>query len=50
MKNKNIKNKPKNVVGGFSYILDFPNFSGGGPTDPLIKGIYQLNPQIFLQQ
>ena len=29
MKNKNIKNKPKkNVVDGFSCILDFPKFSG----------------------
>ena len=40
MKNKNIKNKPKNVVDGFSCILDFSKFSGGG-----IKGIHQLNPQ-----
>ena len=48
MKNKNIKNKPKNVVDGFSCILDFPKFSGGGgPRNPLIKGIHQLNPQIL---
>ena len=42
MKNKNIKNKPKNVVDGLSCILDFPQFSGGGPPDhpPLpYKGI-----------
>ena len=38
MKNKNIKNKLKNVVDGFSCILDFPNFSGGGPPDPSYKG------------
>ena len=29
MKNKTIKNKPKNVVDGFSCILDFQNFSEG---------------------
>ena len=34
MKNKDIKNKPKNVVDGLSCILDFPKFSGGGPPDP----------------
>ena len=45
MKNKNIKNKPKNEVDGISCILDFPKISGGGPPDPLIKGIQQLNPQ-----
>ena len=33
------------MVDGFSCILDFPKFSGGGPPDPLIKGIHQLNPQ-----
>ena len=33
MKNKNIKNKPKNVVDGFSCILDFPKFSGEGYTE-----------------
>ena len=39
MKNKNIKNKPqKNVVDGFSCILDFTKFSGGGPPDPPCKG------------
>ena len=31
------------MVDGFSCILDFPKFSGGGP--PLIKGIHKLNPQ-----
>ena len=36
MKNKNIKNMPKNVVDGFSGILDFKKF---------IKGIHQLYPQ-----
>ena len=41
MKNKNIKNKLKNVVDGFSCILDFPKFS----RTPLIKEIHQLNPQ-----
>ena len=45
MKNKNLKNKPKNVVDGFSCILDFQKFSGGGPPDPLTKGIHQLKPQ-----
>ena len=34
---------------GFSCILHFLKFSGGGPQDPpsppLIKGIHQLNPQ-----
>ena len=51
MKNKNIKNKTKNVVDGFSCVLDFPNFSGGVPPDTppphthLINGIHQLNPQ-----
>ena len=45
MKNKNIKNKPKNGVDGFSCILDFQTFSGGGPPNPLIKGIHKLNPQ-----
>ena len=38
MKNKNIKNKPKNVVYGFCCILDFQKFSGGGPPDPPYKG------------
>ena len=47
MKNKNIKNKPKNVVGCFSCLLDLSKCSGGGPPDPppLIKGLHQLNPQ-----
>ena len=35
----------KNVVDGFSCILDFPNFPGEDPRTPLIKGIHQLNPQ-----
>ena len=39
MKNKNIKNKPKNVVDGFFYILDFPKGT------PHIKGIHKINPQ-----
>ena len=30
------------MVDGFSCILDFP---GEDPRTPLIKGIYQLNPQ-----
>ena len=38
MKNKNIRISLKNVVDGFSCILDFPR-------TPLIKGIHQLNPQ-----
>ena len=38
MKNKNIKNKHKNVVVGFSCILDFSKFFGGGPPDPPYKG------------
>ena len=38
MKNKNIKNKPKIVVDGFSCILDFPKLSGGRPPDPPYKG------------
>ena len=33
------------MVDGFSCILDFPKFSGGGPLDPLIKPS-----KIFLQQ
>ena len=33
------------MVDGFSCILDFPKFSGGGHPDSLIKGIHQLNPQ-----
>ena len=45
MKNKNLRISPKNVVDGFSCILDFPKFSGGGPQTPLIEGIYQLSPQ-----
>ena len=39
MSNKNIRNKPKqmpgkNVLDGFSRILDVQKFSGGGPPDP----------------
>ena len=46
MKNKNIKNKPKNVVDGFSCILDFPKFYGGGPPPPAPnKGTTSINPQ-----
>ena len=44
MKNKNIKNKPKNVVDGFSCILDFSKFSGGGPPDPPYKGNTSIKP------
>ena len=35
------------MVDGFSCILDFSKFSGGGPPNPLIKEIHQLNPQFF---
>ena len=39
MKNKNIRNQPqnvvdKNVVDGFSCILNFPKFSSGVPPNP----------------
>ena len=44
MKNKNIKNKPKIVVDGFSCILDFPTFSGEGPPDPPYKGNTSIKP------
>ena len=44
MKNKNIKNKLKNVVDGFSCILDFPKFSGGGPPEPPYKGNTSIKP------
>ena len=44
MKNKNIKNKPKNVVDGFSCILDFPKYSGGGPPDLPYKGNTSVKP------
>ena len=33
------------MVDGFSCILDFPTFSGGGPPDPHLKEIHQLHPQ-----
>ena len=33
------------MVDGFSCILHFRKFSGGGPPDPLIKEIHRLNPQ-----
>ena len=39
MKNKNIKNKPENVVDGFSCILDFPKFS-----EPPYKGNTSVKP------
>ena len=51
MKNKNIKSKLqnfKNVIDGFSCILDFPKFSGPRPPlspPPPIKGKHQLNLQ-----
>ena len=49
MKNKNIKNKPKNVVDGFSCNLDFPKFYGGGPPGPPphppYKGTTSINSQ-----
>ena len=44
MKIKNIKNKSKNVVDGFSCILDFPKFSGGGPPEPSFKGNISIKP------
>ena len=44
MKNKNIKNKLKNVVDLFSCILDFSKFSGGGPPDPSYKGNTSIKP------
>ena len=50
IKIKNIKISLKNVVDGFSCILDFSKFSGGGARTSLIKGIHQLNLRIFLQQ
>ena len=43
MKNKNIKNKPKNVIDGFSCILDFPKFSGGGPPNEVNTTIKYSN-------
>ena len=43
-KNKNIKNKPKNVVDSFSCILDFPKFSAGGLPDPSYKGNTSVKP------
>ena len=44
MKNKNIKNKLQNVVDGFSCILDFSKFSGGGPPEPPYKGNTSIKP------
>ena len=44
MKSKNIKNKPKNVVDGFSCILDFQKFSGGGPPDLPYKENASIKP------
>ena len=32
------------MVGGFSCILDFPKYSGGGPPDPPYKGNTSLKP------
>ena len=32
------------MVDGFSCILDFPNFSGGGPPDPTYKGNASIKP------
>ena len=34
----------KNVVDDFSCILDFPDFSGGGPPDPPYKGNTSIKP------
>ena len=42
MKNKNIKNKPHKCG---RWLFLHSRFSGGGPPDPLIKGIHQLNPR-----
>ena len=39
------------MVDGFSCILDFPKFSGGGPPDPHYKGDTSIKPlKLFLQQ
>ena len=48
MWNKNIKNKTKNTSGknvldGFSRILDIQNISGGGPQTPLKNEIYGVS-------
>ena len=32
------------MVDGFSCILDFPKFSGGGPPDPPYKGNTSIKP------
>ena len=32
------------MVDGFSCILDFPKFSGGGPPDPSYKGNTSIKP------
>ena len=45
MKYKNIKNKPQKCGRWLFLHSRFPNFSGGGPRNPLVKGIQQLNPQ-----
>ena len=42
MKNKNIKNKPQKC--GFSCILEFPEYSGGGPPDRPYKGNTSIKP------
>ena len=44
MKNKNIKNKPQNVLDGFSCIQDFLKCFGGGPPDPSYKGTTSIKP------
>ena len=33
------------MVDGFSCILDFPKFSGGGPSEPPYKRNTSINPQ-----
>ena len=52
MWNKNIKNKPKkcqekNVLDGFSRILDIQKISGGGPQTPLEKWDTWSEPSLF---
>ena len=38
------------MVDGFSCILDFPKFSGGGPLDPPYKGNASIKPSILQEQ
>ena len=45
VKYKNIKNKPQKCGRWLFLHSRFPNFSGRGPRNPLVKGIQQLNPQ-----